>query len=270
MPRTKTLPVFYQVRVDFAIRGTARVSWTVRPRFIDSQPWAFQLQVSRNGGVDWENVGIEVTNAFFALDDEYRLYGKDLRIVYRVRLTTEKGVYYSASAQPFGWLRKRQWLIAREIIRRHTLQVKQTGLTSLDGYLLKRRVEGTACTCLDPFTGGVTNHDCEACHGTGFVDGYWQAFENTMLDLSPELHGTQKDNQLSRGTVTDMVAKGRFIGLPVLNRNDIWIDKESDRRYYIWDIQNLSEINQVPLIVNAELRLAEMTDAIYRVPLSGV
>ena len=268
MPRTKT-SVFYQVRVDYAIRGTARITWTIRPRFSDPQPWRFQLQVSRDGNT-WENVGIEFENVFFALDDEARLYGKDMRIVYRVQMTTASGTYYSEPAQPFGWLRKRQWLVAREIIRRHTLQVKQTGLRALDGYLLKRRLEGTTCDCLDPYTGGITNHDCEFCHGTGFVDGYWRAIDNTMLDLSPETHGTQRDNQMSRGTVTDMVAKGRFVGIPVLNRNDIWIDKESDRRYYVWDVQNLSEINQVPILVNVDLKLAEATDAIYAVPLDGV
>jgi hypothetical protein len=268
MPRTKT-SVFYQVRVDHAIRGTTRVTWTVRTRFPDPLPWRFRLQVSRNGGGTWENVGIQVVNTFYALDDTPRLYGKDLRITYRVQLITDVDTYYSEPAQPFGWLRKRQWLVAREIIRRHTLEVKQTGLRSLDGYLLKRRVEGTACTCLDHYTGGITDHDCELCHGTGWVDGYWQAIENTMLDLSPELHGTQRDNRLARGTVTDMVARGRFVGIPVLNRRDIWIDKESDRRYYIWNVQNLSEINQVPIIVNAELKLAEATDAIYGVSLAG-
>lgn len=269
MPRTKT-SVFYQVRVDYAMRGTTRVTWEIRPRFPDPLPWLFRLQVSRNGGNTWESVGVEIANVFYAYDDEPRLFGKDMRIVYRIQMTTDTDTYYSEAAQPFGWLRKRQWLVAREIIRRHTLQVKQTGLRSLDGYLLKRRIEGTRCTCLDPYTGGITNHDCADCHGTGFVDGYWQAVENCMLDMSPEAHGTQRDNQLMRGTVTDMVARGKFVGIPVLNRGDIWLDKESDRRYYIWNVQNVSEINQVPIIVTAELRLAEATDAIYNVPLTGI
>jgi hypothetical protein len=267
MPRTKD-SVFYNVRVDYAMRGTPRITWTVRPRFLDPQPWRFQLQVSRDGSA-WSDVGIEFENTFFALDDQQRLYGKDMRIVYRVKMTTDSDTYYSEPAQPFGWLRKRQWLVAREIIRRHTLQVKQRGLRALDGYLLKRKIEGTLCSCRDHHTGGIKNSDCSLCHGTGFLDGYWQAIENTMLDLSPELHGTQQDNQMARGTVTDMLAQGRFVGIPVINRRDIWIDKESDRRYYIWDVDNQAEINQVPIIVNANLKLAEASDAIYGVPLTG-
>jgi len=269
MPDTRT-QISGQVKVDYAIRGTPRISWDMRQRFCDLQPWEFQLQVSRNGGDSYVDVGVPIINTFYALDDEQRLFGKDMRLVYRVQLTTEKDVYYSPPSQPMGMLRKRQWLVSREIIRRHTLQVKQTGLRSLDGYFLKRKVAGIACTCLDPFTNGITNHDCEFCHGTGFLDGYWRASENFMLDFSPELRNTHRDNALSRGTVNAVVGVGRFIGLPIMNRNDIWIEKDSDRRYYIHKVSNKAEINQVPIIVEAELRLAEFTDAIYAVPLDGV
>jgi len=255
---------FHKVEVDYAVRGVTRVSWRMHRHFTDPAPWSFQLQVSRDGD-EFADVGIPVTNTFYAMDDTARLYGKDSRLVYRVVLTTPNGKYTSQPAQIMGKLATRQWLIAREIIRRHRLQAKQTGLRVLDGYLLRRKIVGPACDCLDPHTGGITNHDHEACFGTGIVGGYWQAEANGLIDLSPETHATKRT--LQRGTVTDNAARGRFCGTLWVNRNDVWVDAASDRRFYIANVQNAAEVNQVPIIVDVEMRLAEASDIVYKIPL---
>jgi hypothetical protein len=128
---------------------------------------------------------------------------------------------------------------------------------------MQRKLYGTPCTtCIDPITGGIMNSDCSACNGTGKVDGYWRAGANTMFDLMPEPEDTKRSD---KGTVNDVIIVGKFTGIPLPHRNDVWIDANSDRRYFVHAVKPVSEINRVPIIVQAELRLAEFGDVIYSI-----
>jgi len=263
MPLTKSEDGIKRIYVDYAMTGGARITWEVREDLLDPLPWDFQLQVNQDGGGTWSNVGSSVRNTYYALDDSQRQHAKSLRTAYRVVLTTPWETYTSENAQVLGNLSKRQWLQARAIIRRQLLTPR--GLDRLPGYLMKRKLYGTACTetgCVDPITGGILNSDCAVCHGTGKVDGYWKATENTMYDLTPEGNDTKRSE---KGTVNDVTLAGSFVGVPMLHRNDVWIDANSDRRYVIGQVQTLAELGRVPIIVRAELRLAEFGDIIYTV-----
>ena len=50
---------------------------------------------------------------------------------------------------------------------------------------------------------------------------------------------------------------------------DIWVEKDSDKRYIVHSVKHLAEINQVPVHVAAELRLVEASDIVYTIPLEG-
>jgi hypothetical protein len=265
MPLTRdtSAGAFDRVYVDFAINGSPRITWEMRADFTDPQPHVFQLQVNRNWDETdgWSNVGTSVTNQYYALDDTQRQYGKALRIAYRVVVTTQLGSYTSDEAQVMGKLSKRQWLQARAMIRRILLQ--PTGLEKLPGYLMKRKLHDTACTeCVDPLTGGIMNSDCSTCMGTGKVDGYWKATQNTMFNLGPEGNDTQRSE---RGTVNDVVISGSFVGIPPIHRRDVWVDANSDRRYVVNRVTTTAELNRVPIVTQAELRLAEFGDVVYSI-----
>lgn len=263
MPKTRSPVAFDRLYVDYMLRGGTRVTWEVRPDFRDKTPWTFTLQVNPNISEpdEWVDVGIPVTNANYAIDDTQRQFGKSLRTGYRVKLETPDNTYYSETAQVLGKLSKRQWLLARAILRRAELDSR--GLENFPGYLLHRKRYGTACPdCLDPITGGIRNSDCETCNGTGRVTGYWRGALNTMLDVTPEPEKTERSD---RGTVNDVIIRGKFVGIPAMARNDVWIDANSDRRYYVHAVVPLAEINRVPLITQAELRLAQFDDVIYSI-----
>jgi hypothetical protein len=258
-------PIFERVWVDYAVRGTARISWSMRRDFTDPGPHEFQLQVNKhNGETDqWEDVGTPVTNLYYALDDEARLYGKTMRVVYRVLATTPLGHYTSEIGQILGMLSVRQWLMFRAIVRRTLLMPR--GLVHHEGYLLKRKHHGTICSCVDPFTGGILNSDHEECGGTGKVTGFWTGTEHTMFDLAPAASDNRLDPQQQRGTISDDVRAGSFIGIPQMERGDVWVDANSDARFYILGTKNEAEINMVPIIVQAELRLAPFSDVVYSI-----
>lgn len=262
MPTTRSTEAFDRVYVDYSIAGTATVTWEMRETLKDPLPWDFQLQVSKDGGGDtWTDVGLSVRNTYYAADDTQRQYGKGIRVGYRVQLTTPWDTYTSEIAQVLGKLSKRQWLHARAIRRRATLEAR--GLASYPGYLMKRKLYGTACTnCRDAITGGIINSDCDTCNGTGIVTGYWRAASNTMFDISPE---GDKTARTEKGTSNQIVLLGRFVTPPMLHRNDIWIDANSDRRYVVAAVDSKAEINRVPIIVHAELRLIEFGDVVYSI-----
>lgn len=272
MPLTENVAggAFERVSIMYAMDGGAVISWELRRDFKDPAPYSFQLQVNRNWEETsgWVNVGTPVADSTLIVDTwsktdaTKRQYGKFLRIGYRVVLTTVRGSYTSPTAQSFGNLSMRQWLLARAIMRR--VKLKHPRLATYQGYLLKRKIHGERCSnCYDPVTRGCTNTDCTICMGTGVIAGYWKASSMIMFDMTPEGEGATETDQ---GTVDNAVAYGTFIGIPPINRYDVWLDSNSDARYYIGKIQTLSELNGVPLVVRAEMRLAEFSDVIYKIP----
>jgi hypothetical protein len=254
--------------VDYALRGSPRVTWELRDDFIDPEIYNYLLQANPNRDEtdEWVDVGTEFTDQFYALDDTDRQFGKSLRVSYRIRVRTVVDTYFSEPAQVLGNLSKRQWLQARALIRRLNLDAKS--LPKMQGYMLKRKLHGTTCPdCIDPITGGILNSDCATCLGTGKTTGYWQATENTMFDVSPEAEDTKRSQA---GTVNNApTVRGRFTGIPLPRRNDVWVDANSDRRYFFQSIQPAAEMNRVPIIVDAELRLAEFSDVVYDVPVTA-
>lgn len=273
MPTTKSVygEPFYRVLVDYAIQGTARITWELRPDFVEPGTYSFQVQSNLNFGdpATWVNMGAVVVNGYVQTDTTQKQYGSALRVGYRVKLTVTDGMnistYYSNPAQVYGTLTLRQWLIARAIIRRARLKAK--GLRCYQGFLMKRKTNGTKClVCTDPVTGGCLNSDCSTCLGTGVTAGYWQAVENTMIDVTPDTEDTRTSD---KGTMNEGAIVGTFIGLPPLHRNDLWIDQTSDQRYFVGKVTPVAEVSNVPIIVKAELRMAPYSDVIYNLTTAG-
>jgi len=262
---------FSRIEVDYLVKGESRITWTLRDDFVecDASQHTFQLQANPNWDEpnSWENVGLPVTNAFFAIDDTQRQFGRVLRVAYRVVMTTPCDTYTSQPAEVLGCLSERQWLQARAILRR--LLLKPSGLEVFEGYLMKRKIHDSTCTeCVDPHTGGIKNTDCSNCHGTGIVEGYWQAAENIVFDMQPKQRHSKRDK--SRGTINDRrPVMAKAIGLPMMHARDVWIDKCSDKRYVVHNVEHLSELNGVPIVAQVEMRLAQFTDPVYGIPLEG-
>lgn len=261
--------VFDMVHVSYLVRGGTRVMWTLIETFNDPLPWSFQLQVAEAGNPDaatWQDVGLPIENACYAIDPEQRNYSKDEQdAFYRVKLCTGRGVYYSEPTAKAGILLPRDWRLAREMVRKEKLRCRYS---CQDGYLLKRRITGADCpVCLDRQTMEVTNPYCEQCWGTGKECGYYYPIGCIWADLSPTTRRRHLDDQATRGTIQDVVVTARMLMLPLIAGQDVWVSRKTDDRYYIQSIQNIAEIRGVPLVSNVELRPAPFTDVIYRIPI---
>lgn len=256
---------FQRVHVDYMIIGTSRITWELEPSFPTSPFMKFQLEANRNADEPdaWVTVGEPVVNQLYAIDTEQRQFGKGLRINYRVTLTMPDSTTYTSDlARVTGNLTEHQWILARAIARRGPMMAKS--MHSFEGWLLKRRIQGEYCDCVDPITKGIMNSNHKRCGGTGRVAGYWNAAVLKMFDLQPE---TENTRIRQTGTLNDVQIMGRCVGIPMPSRMDVWVDAHSGKRYYIDTVQPEHEINRVPILVGLKLQLAEFSDVLYDVPL---
>lgn len=270
--------VFSRVVVDYLVKGNARVYWEMSRRFTDPEPYEFELFYSLSNTTepdDFESISTSyspvagVSNQFYIDEiDEKRLFGKSRDIVYRVALTTSRRTYYSRPAITLGQWDKRDFLLAKEIIRRERLLSKL--YTGVEGYFLKARRFGPPCThCLDPITGDCLDGKCEFCFGTAIIDGYYAPVPSMYAMLTNENAREHRDHNF-RGTTKDVTIAGRFFDFPLPIQGDVWVNRYSDERYYIHKVEEKAVHRGIPLVWDVELRQAEMTDIVYDIDISAL
>lgn len=261
--------VFSMVHISYVIRGGTRIMWTLHRSFVDPQPWVFRVETGRTGNEhadDWVPVGNSAENICYVVDTSRRSYTVgETDTHYRVRLTTPNGVYFSQPTAKSGVLNARDWRNASEILRRERLRNRYA---SSDGFLLKRRTTGQDCTtCLDPQTREVTDIYCPTCRGTGKVCGYYYPIPCIWADLSSAPQRRQLDGSLSFGVERPIVTSARMSMLPLVEEQDIWINRKTDERYAITNIRTIAAMRSVPLVANVEMRLLPFTDIVYEIPI---
>jgi hypothetical protein len=263
--------IFDRLQVFPRINGGSRIEWTLHPGFADPLPYDVMLQVGSTGldnATDWTGVGFSARNTFYLVDDVQRVYGHTQWTHYRVRLETPVGVYYSDPISCWGNLDNRHWRLMREVTRKELLLLRKE--SGQEGYLLKRRISGTPCAaCISYMTDEVTNAQCPECYGTGFEGGYYAPLGCVYANLTPSGRHEQLDRQQTRGSVNETVATARMLAAPQLSANDVWVDRDTDFRWNIHQVQNVVEMRGVPVVVQAGLRLCPFSDPVYKFPISG-
>lgn len=260
--------VFDRVVVSYLIRGNALVLWELRPEFIDPPPLTFTLQVGHSanpGADDWEDVGLSIVNQYFAIDPEQRVWGKTQFTHYRIKLETSQGTYYSAPTGGLGTLSRRDWRIAREIVRGWKLAAR-LDFGSQEGYLLKRRWTGAKCpTCLDHMTDEIRDPECTTCYGTGFLCGYYYPMSCIWAKMDPRTYRTELDGGQARGTINDVRVKTEMLNTVLLGEDDVWVAAATDDRYYVHRVTNISEIRGLPIKAEVDLRPIPFSSVIYTI-----
>lgn len=269
---------FERVLVDHLVRGGTRVSWTMARGFWVDGPWSFQLQVADHGvgtSGDWEDVGTPVVDAFTAWDPTMRLTGVYMRTHYRVVLTAGGQTYASEPAHCFGYLGVKDWLLAREIVRKERLRLRVTTIGN-DGWLLKRKQRGATIPAVDaadptkmvvdPLTGEVVKrHEAISTVGTEYLGGYYTPVP-TWIGLEPQGTAAQT-SPAGRGTVDELATptRARVVLFPPVERRDVFVQEGSDQRFEFDSVRTVVEVRSVPLVAECELIQLPFNDVVYRV-----
>lgn len=253
---------FSAFRISPNYLGGFLYSWELNGGFNDPAPWSFFVQKGSTAEGPWETISPELVNMIAWRDSGGKnLYGKSNVLYFRVMMRTPRGMYFSHSIQPYGDLPRREYLLAREIIRRESLRAKVLSGTECEVYI--RSTFGPKCTfCIDPVTGDVRDSHCKKCFGTGRYPAYFGPHQ-MMMSFSPDMsHSKVNSND---GTHETRTFEALAIGNPVLKKGDVVIDRKQDKRYVIGRVSIVSEVRRIACLQQIGFDEAPLSDSIYRI-----
>lgn len=134
-----------------------------------------------------------------------------------------------------------------EVLRRKTIAL--TKKTKRVFYLLKRYTMGTRCPdCWDPISFRVTESDCNTCHGTGWLGGYFSPIQfEGMTNDSPNF---QEITMFGNFMPSDSILF--LLNFPLIKSMDIVVDDNNDR----WVVQDVRAIRKLNKIIEQKVHLA--------------
>ena len=235
-------------------------TWEVSKGLRDPGPWTFQVELAEGPDGPWSAISPVLSLTARWQDPVVRRAGKDHVFFYRLTLRTSTAVYRSSVITPYGDLGRREFLLARDVMRREYLHCKTLAGNEIDLWLVS--TWGPPCTvCLDPITGNITNTNCPQCLGTGHEIPYngpytlYGLFSTTKNETSMATDGTglrQPGNK-----------EVRAIGALMAKKNDVVVPRKGGERYYVDDVESIVELQTIPVVQRMTVRQVPQTDIIY-------
>lgn len=262
---------FKRVAVTHVTKGGSLVCWEMAPTFFPIGPLHFYVDLGWPGTDEWTALNAEpIVDDCCFIDTCQRNWKTLNEVYYRVRLVLPNvegcPVYKSQPTSAIGRLDRKDWLRARDIVRREHLQQRKVDGTA--GFLLKRKKFGVKCTrCTEWDTSEITDSNCPICYGTGIVGGYYPGVE---FYLTPTGGWDRKINVATppRGTNADITDGGnRCMLYPLVDTKDIWVEADADARYIIDSFKVLAEYKGLPLVGSLKMSLAPGSHIVYSVPI---
>jgi len=238
------------------------ITWEIvdSPAYPDAEIW-----VERSGSPEgpWErrhtlplvNVGSWVDQ-----DQQYAAITKQMLVYYRVvaKLSAARTIT-SGAISLFGPLNKDDWMIARKLNEKEHLRFKKIGVPLL---VIKRKYWGTPCSCRDQASSLKTKDFCEECYGTGLTGGFYDPIP-TCGEIVENARTTDLNEQ-GLGVVEEHSASLRLSSYPIIVRDDLVIEENTNIRWNVWEHQYI-EWRRVPVAQTAVLKKIPPSSIRYRV-----
>jgi hypothetical protein len=266
-----------KLSVQPSVAGVTVVSWTVSPSLLVPSDALYQLQFSRHGhnyDDSWQAISDKLVNTFIGIDDARRDLGQLRHSFYRVVISvpdpqdpsTNLNTWISKPVNALGanyGLKPAQLRMRQEIIRREIRRYRDPSTPAQKGYLIRLKRHGPIQEgSIDPDTGQIIN-DTEQGYGTKY--GYYDAYPCFYMDMG--------NYETDIKTVTDIgisvdgpFTKVKFLNIPQVDSHDIWVDAESDERWWIGKVTTLTKVGSEPLVCSAVAGRISFDDAIYKIP----
>jgi len=127
-------------------------------------------------------------------------------------------------------------------------------------FIYKKRKEGARCpTCWDDVLQRVTMSNCQACYGTGRLEGFYPPIEAWMgMEPDPKLAQVAQWGEIQPNQ-TDI----QFTNYPTLNVDDVILELKSNK---LWKVTRVHrpEKNRVAMLQAARLDAINRTDIEYK------
>lgn len=205
--------------------------------------------IENNGKSDlWDPVIRPVENMFSASDTIRRLYVKDPVSQFKVKM--EAGfpedpeeppayTYLSEPVAPYFRLDRREFLVAREIMRKEYLMLRRMSGVPLAIFFFNM-FEVAPDEATDPLTGGVIDPELES------TDKYHGPYD-ALGAFSP----AKKQKEMAEdgtGVREPYSHTLRVLGVPQLCHYDIVFDRNNGMAYHVDEVVNEAEIRRHPLV----------------------
>lgn len=253
---------FSAFRISPSYLGGFLYSWEISGGFNDAGPWKFRVQEGHTAEGPFFDISPEIENVIAWRDEGGKhLVGKSNTLFFRAVMATPSGTYVSDAVQPYGDLGKRDYLLAREIIRRESLRARF--LAGVECLIYVRSTFGPRCMhCIDPVTGDVRDSHCSFCLGTGRFPAYFGPHKMMLSFSTDAAHSKANSND---GTHETRTFEALAIGNPVIKHGDVIVDTSQDKRYVVGVASVVSEVRRIPCLQNVGLEEAPLSDPVYRI-----
>jgi len=253
-------PVFAAIDISPSYARGFVFSWSIASDFAEPGPWKFTIQESETPNGPWKDTSPALENMFFYSEPKPRLVPKDQVLCFRILLKTPSGQHISHVESPYCSLNRREFLLAREIMRKEILmQEKMSGVLSQIWY---KAIFGPKCTyCSDFVLGDTKSSRCTHCYGTGHIPGYYGPFP-AYISYAPM--DRRKGMQSGEGVAEPYGTQGTVIGSIRLKKDDVIVDPVSNSRFFVGAVKNLVEFRRYPVIQSIELSEIAKTHMVYK------
>lgn len=202
------------------------IQWNLAEELRDMGSVTFKIELSGNPRGPWELLADNLVDTLVYEDTNYKTFSHLKDRYYRVSFQDD--TFVSQPHPILGSMPVKQWLISRKIFNDElTMLRKANGIRMA---VIKRKHWGEQCECVDPATKLSMNSNCDLCHGTKIVQGYYQPIE-TWGNIQPATLGTDYG---STGSVPEIEnTQAMLLSFPLVYKDDILVELQTNRRWLV-------------------------------------
>jgi len=222
--------MFTKVQILPAMSQGHLLQWTLRP---DVKP-GFVVSIYRmKPDHTWSKLA-DVSDTYFFVDSTFVPVPR-FDTVYKFVLNGDSEYVLPSF---IGGLPEKDRLYIKAIRRREILSQEKGG--GRPGFVLKKRSDIRCPSCgIDALA------SCTTCLGSGFAGGYYSPLPYDVLSVNHQLNSTKATSPVGVFSLDKEVTRG--LVYPILEEGDVWVEKFTDRRYFITGKQELT-YRGIPII----------------------
>ena len=226
----------------------------------------FTVFRSRTGVNSWEGLGF-VQNLNYFVDSYAQFPGRFADWHYKVVREVEDQFVESPSVSTLGRLMRHEFGAARFIMRQEVQVMRRFEQL----VLLQQKMAGPPCPrCYNDITDqGYGSSRCPCCYGTKLEGGYYPPVRINTRQLT-SLENKRLDAPGGEGSADPEQLIYRMIAFPMIHKDDLLINEETDRRYLVETVENYQLFGKVPLVNTVHVRQLNSSDIRTTRPLGKV
>ena len=231
------------------------IQWTPGENIRTIGSLSFDVEMAGSPNGPWETLASNLIDTLIYEDINFKTYSGLKDRYYRI--TANDGTFVSRPHPIVGSINKQKYLIARKIFNDELIMLSKGNGVRLG--IIKRKHWGTTCSCVDPMTKVSVLPNCDLCHGTKILEGYYKPMY-VWGHLQPSSLGTDVTPPTSVPEIE--TTQGMLLSFPLVFKDDILVEMDINRRWLVVSSKN-TELVRNPIHQDVVLSRLPEDDAAY-------